>query len=106
MYLRLCKLCKPKLQVKVTKDISSTFLCVFFHTFLILVNKRNVDGRAKLSAKNVLELYAHLSENKLLCGKCRQGCENSKAIFRLKCNFFSLSAILFLVKMSMFIIVY
>ena len=22
----------------------------------------------------------------LLCGKCRQGCENSKAIFRLKCN--------------------
>ena len=87
MYLRLCKLCKPKLQVKVTKDISSTFLCVFFHTFLILVNKRNVDGRAKLSAKNVLELYAHLSENKLLCGKCRQGCENSKAIFRLKCNF-------------------
>ena len=58
MYLRLCKLCKPKLQVKVTKDISSTFLSVFFHTFLILVNKRNVDGRAKLSAKNVLELYA------------------------------------------------
>ena len=45
----------PKFKFKLTKGISSISVCIF--RLLILVNKRNADSRAKLLAKNGLELF-------------------------------------------------